>query len=58
MSNAQKQSPQRPFSGPQPTVSPTGRLVSSTPALQNLPIRTEEGRRVRDAFVQTLPLRW
>ena len=33
------------------TTAVTGRLASSDPNLQNIPVRTEEGRRVRCAFV-------
>jgi len=35
----------------QQTVASTGRLSSTDPNLQNIPVRTEEGRRVREAFV-------
>jgi DNA polymerase-1 len=35
----------------QQAVASTGRLSSTSPNLQNIPVRTEEGRRIREAFV-------
>ena len=39
----------------QQTVAATGRLSSTDPNLQNIPVRTEEGRRIRDCFVAAKP---
>ena len=41
----------------QQTVTATGRLSSTNPNLQNIPVRTEEGRKIRDCFVSKAPFK-
>lgn len=35
-------------------VSPTGRVTQSGPSVQNVPVRTDEGRAIREAFTGQL----
>jgi DNA polymerase-1 len=39
----------------QQTVAATGRLSSTEPNLQNIPVRTEEGRQIRNCFIAQKP---
>jgi len=39
----------------QQTVAATGRLSSTEPNLQNIPVRTAEGRQIRDCFIASKP---
>ena len=51
MPNLAKKDSQRIHTTYQQTVAATGRLSSTNPNLQNIPIRSEKGREVRKAFI-------
>lgn len=35
-------------------ISPTGRLIDYKPPMQNIPIRTDEGKKIKESFLKDI----